>query len=61
VQEGQTAVVTTFGRYSHTTLPGFNWRWPYPIQGHEIVNMSQVRTAEIGYRGNAQQAAEANR
>ncbi|MCA1325990.1 FtsH protease activity modulator HflK [Herbaspirillum sp. alder98] len=52
VQEGQTAVVTTFGRYSHTTLPGFNWRWPYPIQGHEIVNMSQVRTAEIGYRGN---------
>jgi len=52
VQEGQTAVVTTFGRYSHTTLPGFNWRWPYPIQHHEIVNMSQVRTAEIGYRGN---------
>ncbi|MBO9535160.1 FtsH protease activity modulator HflK [Herbaspirillum sp.] len=52
VQEGQTAVVTTFGRYSHTTLPGFNWRWPYPIQSHEIVNMSQVRTAEIGYRGN---------
>lgn len=52
VQEGQTAVVTTFGRYSHTTLPGFNWRWPYPIQGHEIVNVSQVRTAEIGYRGN---------
>lgn len=52
VQEGQTAVVTTFGRYSHTTLPGFNWRWPYPIQGHDIVNMSQVRTAEIGYRGN---------
>ncbi|MBG7620705.1 FtsH protease activity modulator HflK [Herbaspirillum sp. AP02] len=51
VQEGQTAVITTFGRYSHTTLPGFNWRWPYPIQGHEIVNMSQVRTAEIGYRG----------
>jgi len=53
VQEGQTAVVMTFGKYSHTTLPGFNWRWPYPIQGHEIVNVSQVRTAEIGYRSNA--------
>jgi len=52
VQEGQTAVVMTFGKYSHTTLPGFNWRWPYPIQNHEIVNVSQVRTAEIGYRGN---------
>jgi len=52
VQEGQTAVVMTFGKYSHTTLPGFNWRWPYPIQNHEIVNVSQERTAEIGYRGN---------
>lgn len=53
VQEGQTAVVMTFGKYSHTTLPGFNWCWPYPLQSHEIVNISQVRTAEIGYRGNA--------
>ncbi|MGZ8304428.1 MAG: FtsH protease activity modulator HflK, partial [Telluria sp.] len=32
--------------------PGFNWRWPYPFQAHETVNMSQVRTAEIGYRSN---------
>lgn len=53
VQEGQTAVVMTFGKYSHTTVPGFNWRWPYPVQSHEIVNVSQVRTAEIGYRSNA--------
>ena len=52
VQEGQTAVVTTFGKYGHTTLAGFNWRWPYPIQAHEIVNVSQVRTIEVGYRGN---------
>jgi membrane protease subunit HflK len=50
VQEGQTGVVLTFGKYSHTTPAGFNWRWPYPIQGHEIVNVSQVRTVEIGYR-----------
>jgi modulator of FtsH protease HflK len=50
VQEGQAGVVTTFGKLSHTTGAGFNWRWPYPIQAHEIVNVSQVRTAEIGYR-----------
>lgn len=50
VQEGQTAVVLTFGKYSHTTPAGFNWRWPYPIQSHEIVNVSQVRTVEVGYR-----------
>ncbi len=51
VQEGQTGVVMTFGRYSHMTPAGFNWRWPYPIQSHEIVNVSQVRTVEVGYRG----------
>jgi membrane protease subunit HflK len=50
VQEGQTGVVLTFGRYSNTTPAGFNWRWPYPIQSHEIVNVSQVRTVEVGYR-----------
>ena len=50
VQEGQAGVVLTFGKYSHTTLPGFNLRWPYPFQSHEIVNVSQVRTVEIGYR-----------
>jgi membrane protease subunit HflK len=53
VQEGQKAVVLTFGKYSHKTAAGFNWRWPYPIQSHEIVNVSQVRTVEIGYRGSA--------
>ncbi|MEO8406807.1 MAG: FtsH protease activity modulator HflK [Oxalobacteraceae bacterium] len=50
VQEGQTGVVMTFGKYSSMTPAGFNWRWPAPIQTHEIVNVSQVRTVEIGYR-----------
>jgi modulator of FtsH protease HflK len=50
VQEGQTGVVMSFGKYSHMASPGFNWRWPYPIQSDEIVNVSQVRTVEVGYR-----------
>jgi len=52
VQEGQTGVVMTFGKYSHDTPSGFNWRFPYPIQSHEIVNVSQVRTVEVGYQAN---------
>jgi len=32
------------------TPAGFNWRWPSPIQTHEIVNVSTVRTVEVGYR-----------
>ena len=51
VQEGQVGVVTTFGKLSHTTGAGFNLRWPTPFQAHELVNVSQVRTAEVGYRG----------
>ncbi|EGF32142.1 HflK protein [Oxalobacteraceae bacterium IMCC9480] len=43
----------TFGKVSHMTPAGFNWRWPTPIQSHEIVNVSSVRTVEVGYRGNA--------
>lgn len=50
VQEGQTGIVQTFGKYSYSTPAGFNWRWPYPFQSHEIVNISQVRNVEVGYR-----------
>ncbi|WP_229257610.1 FtsH protease activity modulator HflK [Duganella callida] len=52
VQEGQTGVVYTFGKVSHTTGSGFNWRWPYPFQSDETVKVSQMRVVEIGYRGN---------
>ena len=53
VQEGQTAVVLRFGKYHHMTPAGFNWRFPAPIESHEIVNVSSVRTVEVGYRGSA--------
>jgi len=44
--------VLTFGRFSEETGPGLRWRLPWPIQSHEIVNLSQVRTLEVGYRNN---------
>lgn len=53
VQEGQVAVITQFGKYKSTSRSGFQWRIPYPIQAHEIVNVSQVRTIEVGYRNNS--------
>jgi len=52
VVEGTRGVVLTFGRFSEETLAGLRWRWPWPIQSHEIVNLSQVRTLEVGYRNN---------
>ena len=48
VQEGQQAVVTTFGRYSDTVDAGFQWRMPYPFQANETVNVTQLRSVEVG-------------
>ena len=54
VQEGQQSIITTFGRYSSTVDAGFQWRFPYPFQGHETVNVTQLRSAEIGRSAVAQ-------
>jgi membrane protease subunit HflK len=48
IQEGQAGVVLTFGKYDYTAGPGINWRIPYPIQSTEVVNISAVRSVEIG-------------
>ena len=48
VQEGQQAVVTTFGRYTSTTDAGFQWRMPYPVQAHEIVAVTQLQSVDVG-------------
>src|SRR5580765_222444 len=52
VVEGQKGIVLTFGKFARETTSGLNWRLPWPIQAHEIVNLSQVRTLEVGYRNN---------
>ena len=59
VPEGQTGVVTTFGAYSKSTMPGINWHLPAPIQDVELVDVSSVRTAEIGMRGTTDRLREA--
>ncbi len=52
VQEAQRGVILTFGAYSETVGPGFRWRAPWPLQSNEVVNISQIRKIEIGYRNN---------
>lgn len=48
VQEGQQAVITQFGKYHSTVGAGFNWRLPYPVQNHELVYVSQIRSVDVG-------------
>ena len=48
VQEGQQAVITQFGRFKSTVGAGFNWRLPYPIQRHELIFVTQIRSVDVG-------------
>src|SRR5262249_23517323 len=50
VDEGRRGVVTRFGKYTDTTMPGLHWRLPFPFECAEEIAFSQVRTVEIGYR-----------
>ena len=59
VPEGQSGIVTTFGKYTETTMPGFRWHLPWPVQQADIVDVSSVRTVAIGAMGRANREAEA--
>ena len=48
VQEGQQAVITQFGKFKSTAGAGFNWRLPYPIQRHELIFVTQIRSVDVG-------------
>ncbi|HSD36783.1 MAG TPA: FtsH protease activity modulator HflK [Rhodocyclaceae bacterium] len=52
VDASEKGVVLRFGKFKEITSEGLQWRLPYPFESHEVVNVTQVRTVEVGYRGN---------
>ena len=52
VEDAERGVVTRFGQYIDETQAGLNWHIPYPIENVELVNVSLVRTIQIGFRAN---------
>lgn len=58
VESGKVAIITTFGKFERTSGPGFNWRWPTPIQSHEIVDTQLVRQVDIGSPGHGHDVKE---
>lgn len=52
VDASQRGVVLRFGKLIETTQSGPHWHLPFPIEAVQIVNLSQVRTVEVGYREN---------
>jgi modulator of FtsH protease HflK len=53
VDASSRGIVLRFGKYQETTDPGPRWHLPWPIESKEVVNVSALHTAEIGFRGNA--------
>jgi membrane protease subunit HflK len=52
VDASQRGIVLRFGKHVQTTQPGPQWHLPYPVESVEIVDLSQVRTIEVGYHNN---------
>jgi membrane protease subunit HflK len=52
VEDAERGVVIRFGQYLKETGAGLNWHVPYPIETVELVNVSLVRTIQIGFRAN---------
>lgn len=50
VGPGERGVTLLFGRVVGQTEPGLRYRAPAPIQQHNIVDVSTVRRAEVGFR-----------
>lgn len=50
VAADEEAVVLTFGKYTATTQPGLNFKFPWPIQTVEKVKVGESKRLEIGFR-----------
>ncbi len=48
VQEGEQAVITSFGKYSSTVGAGMQYRLPYPFQASEIVAVTRLQQVDVG-------------
>ncbi len=52
VDASQRGVVLRFGKFNAITESGPRWHLPWPIESAEVVNVTGVRTIEVGYRNN---------
>jgi len=57
IEPAEKGVVLRFGAYTETTESGPHWHIPYPVEKVEIVDVQQIRNAEIGYRSTGARAA----
>jgi membrane protease subunit HflK len=53
VGPGEEGVIRQFGKEVDRTPPGLRYRLPSPFQTHDVVNLSRIRRAEVGFRTDA--------
>ncbi len=53
VGPGEEGVIRQFGKEVDRTPPGLRYRLPWPIQTHDVVQVSKIRRAEVGFRTDA--------
>ncbi|MBB5190365.1 membrane protease subunit HflK [Silvimonas terrae] len=52
VDERENALILRFGRYVETVnKSGLKWHYPWPIEAREIINVTEIRSLEVGGRG----------
>lgn len=61
ITEGSQGVVLRFGQYQQSVGAGLHWHIPYPVESVEIVNVDEIRTAEIGYRSGSNNGPQGTR
>ncbi len=52
VNPGEQAALRLVGKFQTLNGPGLNWFWPSPIGRVDIESVDEVRTLELGFRGN---------
>jgi membrane protease subunit HflK len=50
VKQSERGVVQRFGRYVETTLPGLHYRFPWPIESVNVVNVASVNSSDFKSR-----------
>ncbi|MGA9578223.1 MAG: SPFH domain-containing protein, partial [Terrimicrobiaceae bacterium] len=50
VTSGHVGVVRTFGKETDRTQAGLHYRFPWPFQSVDIVNVEQIRRVQMGFR-----------
>nr|WP_199068252.1 FtsH protease activity modulator HflK [Chromobacterium sp. ASV5] len=53
VDAREEGVVLRMGSFNRVTEPGLQWHAPYPFEKVEIVNLTELRSVEVGYRNSA--------